>query len=389
MLFLFKYRFLQMVRDLPIMFWALAFPLILATLFYFSFGRAGLSATGESAWEAVKVCVIEHSPVSSGSTESRSSDSAAAFSSFLKSMDGDALKILPSASEKEALQMLDEGTIAGIYYVSETPSLTVGKNGLSESILTTMLDTYNQNAAIFKKIAETHPENLPAAIQSSQDYQQLIRETTLGGETLDPNVQYFFALIAYACLSGAFLGVRASFDSQANLTALGARRSVTPTHKLTLILIDLLVLVTIHFANIMILTIYIGNVLGISLGTDYMSLLLVNFMGSLIGITMGLAFGSLTKLSLNIKMSLTVVLTLFPSFFAGLMFANMKNIMEQHVPFINRINPAAVLSDAYYCMGVYQDMDRFARCIATLAIMSILLLTAAFLGVRRERYDSI
>lgn len=389
MLFLFKYRFLQIVRDLPIMFWALAFPLILATLFYFSFGRAGLSATGESAWEAVKVCVIDHSPAPSDNQGAGPADSSAAFSSFLRSMDGDALKILPSASEKEALQMLDEGTISGIYYVSETPSLTVGKNGLNESILTTMLDTYNQNAAIFKKIAETHPENLPAAIQSSQDYQQLIRETTLGGETLDPNVQYFFALIAYACLSGAFLGVRASFDSQANLTALGARRSVTPTHKLTLILIDLLVLVTIHFANIMILTIYIGNVLGISLGTDYMSLLLVNFMGSLIGITMGLAFGSLTKLSLNIKMSLTVVLTLFPSFFAGLMFANMKNIMEQHVPFINRINPAAVLSDAYYCMGVYQDMDRFARCIATLAIMSILLLTAAFLGVRRERYDSI
>ena len=252
-----------------------------------------------------------------------------------------------------------------------------------------MLDTYNQNAAIFKKIAETHPENLPAAIQSSQDYRQLVRETTLGGETLDPSVQYFFALIAYACLSGAFLGVRASFDSQANLTALGARRSVTPTHKLTLILIDMLVLVTIHFANIMILTIYIGNVLGISLGTDYASLLLVNFMGSLIGITMGLAFGSLTKLSLNIKMSLTVVITLLPSFFAGLMFANMKNIMEQHVPFINRINPAAVLSDAYYCMGVYQDMDRFVRCIVTLVIMSILFLSAAFLGIRRERYDSI
>lgn len=374
MLFLFKYRFLQTVRDLPIMFWALAFPLILATLFYFSFGRAGLSATGESKWEAVKVCVIDHSP---------------AFSSFLQSLDGDALNILPSASEKEALQMLDEGTIAGIYYAGETPSLTVGRNGLNESILTTMLDTYNQNAAIFKKIAETHPENLPAAIQSSQDYRQLVRETTLGGETLDPSVQYFFALIAYACLSGAFLGVRASFDSQANLTALGARRSVTPTHKLTLILIDMLVLVTIHFANIMILTIYIGNVLGISLGTDYTSLLLVNFMGSLIGITMGLAFGSLTKLSLNIKMSLTVVITLLPSFFAGLMFANMKNIIEQHVPFINRINPAAVLSDAYYCMGVYQDMDRFVRCIVTLVIMSILFLSAAFLGIRRERYDSI
>lgn len=59
---------------------------------------------------------------------------------------------------------------------------------------------------------------------------------------MDPNISYFFALIAYACLSGAFLGVQASFDGQANLSALGIRRSVTPTHKFRLILTDFLVL---------------------------------------------------------------------------------------------------------------------------------------------------
>ena len=58
-------------------------------------------------------------------------------------------------------------------------------------------------------------------------------------------------------------------------------------------------------------------------------------------------------------------------------------------PIINRINPAAVLSDAFYCMGIYNDMERFSRCLLILAVMSALLLTAAFLGIRRERYDSI
>ena len=56
MLFLLKYRFLQIVREFSVMFWALAFPLILATLFYFSFGSAGLSSTGESEWDKIKVC---------------------------------------------------------------------------------------------------------------------------------------------------------------------------------------------------------------------------------------------------------------------------------------------------------------------------------------------
>lgn len=149
------------------------------------------------------------------------------------------------------------------------------------------------------------------------------------------------------------------------------------------------VLVAIHFINIMILTIYISKILGISLGKNIPALLLVNLMGSTIGITLGLAFGSLTKMSLNIKMGFCVLLTLFPAFLAGLMFGNMKNMIEQHLPILNRINPAAVLSDAYYCMGVYNDMGRFMRCILILSFMSIILLLAAFLGIRRERYDSI
>lgn len=389
MLFLFRYRFLQIIREYSIMFWALAFPLILGTLFYFSFGNIGLSTTGDSEWEPVRVAVIENAGSGNVAAGNSYFDKAQAFSEFLHTLDGGALEILPDISEEEALSALDEEEITGIYYVREEPSLTVGQNGLNESILTAILDSWNQNAAMMADIAMSHPESLMAAIGSLEDYTQMTREESLGGSSLDPNVQYFFALIAYACLSGAFLGMRASFDSQADLTALGARRSVTPTHKLTLILIDMLVLALIHFCDIMILTAYITNILGISLGNDIPSLLLVNLMGSVIGVALGLAFGSLAKISLNMKIGFTVLLTLFPGFLAGLMFGDMKNIIEQNAPIINRINPAAVLSDAYYCMGVYNDTGRFQRCIFILAAMSLFLLCAAFLGVRRERYDSI
>ena len=70
------------------------------------------------------------------------------------------------------------------------------------------------------------------------------------------------------------------------------------------------------------------------------------------------------------------------------MFGNMKDIIEQNAPILNRINPAAVLSDAYYCISVYNDTLRYQRCMITLLIMSVLFLGIAFLGVRRERYDS-
>ncbi len=380
MLHLFKYRFLQTIREFSIMFWALAFPMILGTFFYLSFGSIGLEGSGDSDWDTIKVAVIE---------EDNTSENAKAFQSFLTQIDGELLDIQNISEESQAVDALTEEEILGIYYVQDTPSLTVGKNGINESILTSVLETYNQNAALIRDIATTHPEKLPDTIASMDNYREMITEVSLGGKSLNPNTQYFFALIAYACLSGAFLGVRASFDTQANLTALGARRSITPTHKLKLIVIDMLVLFIIHFINTLVLCLYVTQVLGVSLGDDVGALLLVDFMGSMIGVSLGIAIGSLTRMSLGMKMSLTVLFTLLPGFLAGLMFGNMKNIIELHCPIINRLNPAAVLSDAFYCMGVYYDMERFTRCLLILALMSILLLLTAFLSIRRERYDSI
>ncbi len=380
MLHLFRYRFVQTIRNSSNMFWALLFPIILGTLFYLSFGSAGLESTGESRWDKIKVTVVK---------DTDTSENAQAFEGFLTQMDGETLDIQDISTESEALSALNEETISGIFYVRDTPSLTVAKNGLNESILTSVLESYNQNAAMFREIAMTHPEKLPDALDAMNDYRNTTAEVSLGGKDLNPNVQYFFALVAYACLSGAFLGVQSSIDGQANISALGARRSITPTHKLTLILIDMAVLFIIHFFNILILCLYITHVLGISLGNDVGALLLVDFMGSMIGVCLGVAIGCLARISYGMKIGVCVLFTLFPDFLAGLMFGNMKNIIELHCPIINRINPAAVLSDAFYCMGIYNDMERFTRCLVILAVMSTLLLTVAFLGIRRERYDSI
>lgn len=200
---------------------------------------------------------------------------------------------------------------------------------------------------------------------------------------------YFFALIAYACMSGAYLSIEAVRDTQANLSPLGARRSITPYRKQFLIFIDMLVLIFIHFINVMILTFYVNYILDIDLGNNYLAILATNFMGSLIGICLGLMIGCIGKLTFSAKIGICTSTTLLTGFLSGLMFGNMKDVIEQNAPILNRINPAAVLSDAYYCISVYNDTLRYQRCMITLLIMSILFLGIAFLGVRRERYDSI
>ena len=109
----------------------------------------------------------------------------------------------------------------------------------------------------------------------------------------------------------------------------------------------------------------------------------------MIGISLGMMLGCVSRLSVNAKMGLCVLFTLLPGFLAGLMFGQMKDIIEHHCPIINRLNPASVLSDAFYCIGVYDDSERLLRNLLLLGVMSAALVTVAYLAVRRERYDSV
>ena len=316
---LIKYRFLQITRNRPMMFWALAFPMILGTLFYISFGNIGISATGDSDWDPVPVAVINKLETKSSGTF---------FADFLDAMNGSVLDIQDVKNEKDAKKKLENDEIFGIYYVKEAPSLTITKNGVSQSILTSLLNTYNQNAYLFKEIARTHPERLTDAVASLQTNGSFITEKSVGGKTLNPTVLYFFALIAYACMSGAYLSIEAVRDTQANLSPLGARRSITPYRKQFLIFIDMLVLIFIHFINVMILTFYVNYILDIDLGNNYLAILATNFMGSLIGICLGLMIGCIGKLTFSAKIGICTSTTLLTGFLSGLMFGNMKDVIE-------------------------------------------------------------
>ena len=75
-------------------------------------------------------------------------------------------------------------------------------------------------------------------------------------------LNYFYALIAMSCLYGSFWGMRNTTEIQADLSALGARRSIAPTHKLKAVSSDILAALVIHFSEILITVGYIAFVLG-------------------------------------------------------------------------------------------------------------------------------
>ena len=374
MLHLIKYSILVKLRNFNMTFWPLVFPLILGTFFFFAFGNLN-----DADFETVQVALV------------RETTDNPLFDFYLDQVqksDSDLIS-LHEMTEQKALAALKNKEISGIYYAGMTSSLTINAHGIPESILQSILESYDNSLHTIRTILKKHPPGLLNGLTQMMDTRDLVQEVSLGGKTIDGTSQFFYALIAMACLYGCFIGFGSAITLQANLTALAARRSVTPTHKLKLILSEQISSFLIGYVDVIILLIYLRNILKLDFQGQIGKMLLISLFGSLIGVSMGLFIGSLSKIGEGIKVAVILAISMVCSFLSGLMNSSMKDTVEKHCPIINRINPAALISDAFYCINVYNDPARYYRNVLTLAVMSAALVFASFLLIRRNRYDSI
>ena len=374
MFHLIRYSLQVKLKNFSITFWPLVFPIILGTFFFFAFGNLN-----EADFETVQVAVVKedsYNPL---------------FTYYLEQVQKNEPDLISvrEMSRQKAISALDNQQISGIYFADMAPSLTVVRNGLPESILKTILDSYNNSLCTVRTILKNHPEGILKGLQNMMDTDDFVQEVSLGGRTIDGNVQFFYALIAMACLYGCFIGFGAAITLQANLSSLAARRSVTPTHKLHLVLSEQISSFLLGYFDVIVLLVYLRCILQLDFQGKLAPMLLISFLGSLIGVSLGFLIGSLGKMKEGIKIGILLAVSMTCCFLSGLMNANMKDIIEQNIPVINRLNPAALISDAFYCINVYDDPARYQRNLITLTVMSLIFTGISFLMIRRERYDSI
>lgn len=419
MLHLMKYRLRLCLRDRSSMFWGLCFPLLLSTLFYFTIMQGGKDT---SVLEPVKVAFVGCEAGSDGQADEDlqagpDGQADSGFSDFIHGLDGDTLQVT-DMSRKKADHALRTGKVTGIFTDGDPCSLKIAGNDIEENVLKSLLNAYNRNADTVSTIKKEQAEKMAAArgggsslaaggsaVDSSSlaadnlaadsssptdDHSHSYTHTvTLGGHSMDGNMQYFFALIAMTCLYGCFLGLNAALESRANLSPLGLRRSVTPTHKLKLVLSDMLVTFFMQTLNLLVLLLFLTRILGLDLGGSFGEILFVCAIGSMFGVSLGILTGSAGNWSEGVKIAILVSTCLILSFLAGLMVGDMKDIIEQHIPILNRINPAAVIADALYCLVIYEAPDRLHTDLILLGCMTAGFILLSFFAVRREHYDSL
>ncbi|MDO5521025.1 MAG: ABC transporter permease [bacterium] len=375
---LLKYRIKSFLKPSQELFWSVAFPFILGTLFYLALSNV---MTGAETFSSIDVAIVEETAMDSY------------FSDFLDSVDQDSdthLINVTKCSMKDATDKLNKKEVAGILTVNKELSLTVNEEGYDQSILKSIVDQYQRTAVTVETIAKTYPEKMQDAIAVTASSLNTNKEITLSNHTnTDPMTNYYYSLIAMACLFSCMFGFRATINSQANLSTLAARRAVSPAHRLCVITTDFLGSLIIQFASVCLLICYLAFVLHVNFGDRLPFVFLTAFVGCVIGISLGIFITSVGRFSAVLKLSFLIAITLFLCFLSGLMVSNMKEWVEEFCPIANRLNPAALINDSLYSLSIFDNYSRYGQNMIILVIMAVVLCFASFIVTRRERYASI
>ncbi len=371
-----KYTFLSMIRTKEVIFWSLVFPLVLTTFMYLAFGK--INEVTENL-ETIDVAVVE-------SVQNEMFDKI-----LVEVSNGESPLLNPmKMNSQDAVSALDGKEVDGIIHVDDTISLSVRENGLNATILSSFVDRYLQNKATLTQIAKNNPLALNSAIEALSDDTSYFKEEKLTDGNTDNLSNYFYAVFAMSCLFASFTGISSMFSIQGNLSPLGQRRCVAPTKKLHVVLTLFLTNEIVQFAIELITFAYMSLVLGLDLSNKYPALFLLLFVASSFGLTMGMFIGSLKKpVTEGAKMGIGVAISMALSVMADLCVSGLMNTIEHTVPIINRLNPAALISDSFYALNTYSDYSRYTSNMVNLSAMTLILFTLTILTVRRNRYASI
>ena len=382
----FLYTIKIMVRGRVSIFWTLVFPLLLATFMYMAFGNI---YEQDEMFRNIKVAVV---------TEDESANGLNYMLDALSDGD-DALLSVARMSESDAEKLLADEEVEGIIYTDDV-KLTVAESSVNASILETVLSEYKQYEHALKDIYKdgiglqqymsgtSGVDDMSDIVEKLSEQRSYYTEkaSTEGSQNVYNN--YFYAIFAMSCLFASLSSIEMMGNLQANVSATGKRKNVSPQRKMTFVLAEFAALLIIHFVVEVISFIYMSCI-GVDFGDRVWEILLTLFVFCFIGLAIGVIVGAISKLAEGTKIGIVIGISMVMSILSDLCINGVKYEIQQHVPIINKLNPAALISDSFYALNVYSDHQVFTENIVIMTIEAVVLIAVGILMVRRNRYASV
>lgn len=381
MLHTIKYSMRTVMRNRAACFWLILFPMILGTLFKIAFSNLGV--------------LLERIPVAVVTAGDAREQDIETFRAVAEDLEEDGILDIVYCEKEEAFRLLEKGETDGILTVGERVSLSVSakayndRKSMNQNILRTFVSRYNLSMDAVTDIALNHPERMGEVVTRMREEHFYNREESLSATESDNYVTYFYNLLAMTCMFCSMSGLVVSLNNQGNLSALGARRNISPMLKQIAVVGELAAYVLVNFGCVLVGFAYFNLVLRVDM-TDRLPLtLLTLFVSETAGSAFGFFIGAIGRMPAGTKNAIAVGVSMTCCFLSGLMVGNMRAFVENKIPILNRINPTALISDSFYCLANFDTYTRYVRNMVSLCVVTAVFLTGGFLLTRRRQYASL
>lgn len=406
--------------------WTLIFPIVLATVFNFMFEP--MRSTGSV--EAVKVAVVaddawEDSPFSQ-------------VVDTLREADEPLLAVHPVATEQEARGLIAEGSVAGAYIVDaagpadaagaasgsgtaagssdvSTSTSSAGSTGapriilapagsgtgsdasydVNRAILESVATSYLQSEALIEELATHDPVALsdPTTIENALGLSVSVREVSLTHAQPDSMVRFYYALLGMASIFAAQLAGESVWHLQPTSSAAGARRTVSSTSRMRLLIPTIGACWAISTTFLAIAFGYICLTAHIDFSGREGLCLVGIAASSLLSCSIGALVGALPgRMGSDSRRGILTALTCLLSLFAGLYgepTMELADTIAQALPAATWLNPVCLIRDLFYTVYYYDTLVPFSLRLAACAGIAAVLLAVSAACMRRSAHEHL
>ena len=330
----FKYSLKILFRNKSLIFWTFIFPIILGTFFKLAFN----DIENNEAFHPFDIAVVESNDFNNNEI----------FKEAIKSVskdDDNKLFNVKYVSKSDANKLLEDKKVTGyLEFIGNDVNIKINDNGIYETILKFFVDEVNSEKNIISL--------------------SINEEVSKGNYDID-NITS---------------NILDKLNSEVNIKNIS---------RSNLILSGLLASIIVQLVGLIILFLYTIFVLRINYDSNMWYIILLAIVGSIAGLSLGVFVSSIFKINENAKSGILIAITMFYSFLSGMMGITMKYVIDKNIPIINKINPAAMITDGFYSLYYYDTLNRYFFNVISLVVFSGIILGISSIVLRRQKYDSI
>ncbi len=384
----FKYSLKTLLKNKMLLFWTFAFPIVLGTFFYMAFSNIEKTET----LDAFDIAIVNNNDFNENILFKEG------FKSLSDKTNDNYLFNIKYVNLDEAKKLLGEEKIVGyLYFSNDNVNVTVNSSGIDETVLRFVTNELLSKKEMINTLVEVNYAKAVSDADLNEIYKEAINIVNNSDVTLNnisnKNLSYtnieYYTLIAMSALYGAMISITVINYKLPNMNSVGKRCSISPLNKKTLLISSLLASYLVQIVGLLILFIFMLLVMHVDFGNNGLLVLLLGLVGSLTGLSLGIFIGSVIKTNENAKTGILISITMLWCFLSGMMGITMKYVIDKNVPIINKINPAALLTDGFYSLYYYDTLNRYVMDVISLVIISLVLILLSLGSLRRQKYDSI